>query len=291
MLCRMFRMPRFRLPRDPLARMFWTDLVLPRAVILACLAGITWWLWLPMIPALAMLAADVVFFLWQIRRFQRASDDHVRGLGGLAPVWGGYLAILFLGLLTASLWWGLLLSRPGDAPGELFTDRMDREHAAQYDLVPSPDGTILRLNGTITFGLTRRAGELVETMPRLRTVVLTSHGGHIYEARGFAGVIRARSLATRAEGECSSACTLVFIAGAQRSLAPDARLGFHQYALEFDDGVLNVDPRKEQEKDIRFFRQQGVSETFLTRIFERPSSELWYPTLEDLRAGGVLTGE
>ncbi len=118
---------------------------------------------------------------------------------------------------------------------------------------------------------------------------MTSIGGHIYEARGFANLIRARGLSTIVKGDCSSACTLVFVAGAHRSLPPDARLGFHRYALEFGPVLPNLDLEKEQNKDRAFFRSQGINESFLIQMFEEPSTKLWYPSHEEALQAGLLT--
>lgn len=273
------------------ARVFWFGVVLPRALMLGCVAAMSQLFSLPWAVILPVFLLDLAAFAWQVRRFQNAADDHVRSTGNLAPVWGGYLVILLAALLCASLWWGILLAGPLKSEEELFTDRMDRLHASFYELNISPDGTILKFDGAITFGLTRTAGQLLDANPQVSTVHLTGDGGHIYEARGFARLIRDRGLATVAHGDCRSACTMLFIAGAPRSLAPDARLGFHQYALESDGKFSSVDLKQEQEKDRAFFRRQGVSEAFLTRMYDQPSTGLWYPSREELRAAGLLTGK
>jgi hypothetical protein len=49
----------------------------------------------------------------------------------------------------------------------------------------------------------------------------------VNEGFAIAGAIETRNLSTRAVGDCESACTLAFLAGRERTLARDARLGFH----------------------------------------------------------------
>ncbi|AZV78861.1 hypothetical protein EBB79_13940 [Parasedimentitalea marina] len=274
----------------PLPHSFWLHLVLPRAGVLLALVVIGTALRVPVGLLYVLLAADVVLFVKQALRFQASADNHLRGMGGMTLIWGGYLVLLVLVFASISLWWGAFLfaGQPVEPP-ELFTDRMDRQYAAEYELTLSDDHTSLTFNGTITHGLTKRVTTLMAENPQLDTVILTSIGGHIYEARGFANLIRAKGLNTTVKGDCSSACTLVFAAGTQRGLSPGARLGFHSYALEFGPALLNLDLKKEQDKDRAFFRSQGINESFLIQMFDEPSTGLWYPSRAEAQQVGLLT--
>lgn len=276
---------------DPasLARVFWLWLVVPRAAIYAALTAVGAVLTLPLIPLYILMVCDIAFFFWQAMRFQRAADAYVSGLGSMIPVWGGYLALLLAASLMSAQWWGLGLAAYAPPEAELFTDRMDREHAATYALTVSEDGETLLFSGDITFGLTKRVTDLIAANPNLQSVSLTSEGGHIYEARGVARVILSQKLNTQAVDTCNSACTLVFVAGTKRSLAPGASLGFHQYALNFATALPHLDLQEEQDKDRAFFRDQGVSPQFLTRMFDTPSAQLWSPTRAEATTAGVIT--
>lgn len=266
----------------------WLLFAVPRSAILLALVLIGATLRVPMMLLYALLAADCAFFTWQVLRFQSDADDHLRGMGAMAPIWGGYLLLLISGFASISLWWGAFLFAGQPVARELFTDQMDRLHAAEYTLTLSSDHTTLRFEGTITFGLTKRARTLMAQTPQLTKVTLNSPGGHIYEARGFAYLIRDHGLDTHATQECSSACTLLFAAGRHRSLATGARLGFHRYALETGVALPNLDLQKEQEKDREFLRDQGISETFLIQIFEKPSTDLWFPSPAQIQRSGLL---
>ena len=87
---------------------------------------------------------------------------------------------------------------------------------------------------------------------------------------------------------CKSACTTAFIDGAKRHLGPNAQLGFHQYKLELQSPFPQYDLKGEQEKEIKFYRQQGISEDFLAQVFLAPSSGIWFPSIEDLVRSGVV---
>lgn len=276
-------------PDVSLAYALWFHFCLPRAAILLAWLICGTYLHLPPVLLYLLLAADLALFLSQSFGFQRRVDSHVAGYGGMAPVWGGYLVLLFAGFVTATLWWGAILMAHRPGPTEPFSARMDRLRASSYVLTLSQDGTKLRFDGTITFGLTRRATELANRAPQLGTVILTSTGGHIYEARGLARLIGDRGLDTHVIGECSSACTLPFIAGSHRSLARGARLGFHQYGLEDGNTLPHLDLSGEQDQDRARFRGQGVSDAFLRRMFDQPRQGIWFPSITELLTARLIT--
>ena len=165
---------------------------------------------------------------------------------------------------------------------------MLREHASKYDLMVSADRTIATVTGTIELGITRNFTRLLDQNPAVRTVVLGSSGGNIYEARGLAVLISARGLDTRVDEICSSACTTVYIGGQYRSMRSSARLGFHQYRIDADYTVYNANPQAEQKRDRELYAKAGVKAWFLDRMFNSDSSQMWFPTLEELLAAGVV---
>jgi hypothetical protein len=104
----------------------------------------------------------------------------------------------------------------------------------------------------------------------------------------LANIARRHTLDTLAIGACSSACTLVFAAGGQRSAAPGTRLGFHRYRLDALNLHPFVDIEAEQRTDIEYFASRGVTQAFLARVFSRPSAEMWFPSLDELADANVL---
>ena len=120
-------------------------------------------------------------------------------------------------------------------------------------------------------------------------MVLESEGGNIYEARGLAKLIREAKLSTHVETFCSSACTITFIGGIERTLANGAGLGFHQYRVDADYMVAFTDPLAEQAKDRALFAEAGVSEAFLERMFREDADGMWFPSVAELLAANVIT--
>jgi hypothetical protein len=154
----------------------------------------------------------------------------------------------------------------------------------------SDDGQTLALTGSIELGTTRRLEQMLADAPTIKEIVLASHGGNIFEARGLSTTIRQHGLNTVVNGECSSACTTIFIGGIERVLTPGARLGFHQYRVAASYAVLGADPAQEQARDREIFLASGVAGWFLDEMFQSAASQIWYPTRSELIRAHVVTG-
>ncbi|MEC8842916.1 MAG: hypothetical protein VXX42_02965, partial [SAR324 cluster bacterium] len=189
--------------RLPLGRVFWLHGMALRLLMYASLSAIGWstrpWFWF-LIP---LLLLDLGLFVWQLIGFSRSGDAYVRRLGNVAFIWGGYSAFALTAVFSLILWWGLVLSALGTPEGELFTEKMDRLHRSAYQLQVSEDGTRLKVQGEITFGFSNNFLQALKEHPGLKTIVLNSQGGHIYEARGAAKSIKDIGLNTHASSECS----------------------------------------------------------------------------------------
>ena len=158
--------------------------------------------------------------------------------------------------------------------------------AAQPAPMVVTDGTV-RITGTISFATLNRFDATLKAHPAVRRIELMSDGGHVPTARALAVRIETAGLETRAVGLCASACTLVFMAGHARSLAPGAELGFHAYRLESVNPFHSVPD--EEARDRSYLSARGVSDSFIARAFATPPDQLWRPTPEELRAAGLLT--
>lgn len=159
-----------------------------------------------------------------------------------------------------------------------------------YDLALAEDGTSFRFSGLVDFGLTRDLRALARDHPQVKRIILDSHGGYIAEARGAVTVLQAQEIATHVEGHCASACALIFAGGAARSLAPDARIGLHGYALRPGNMYFGmIDPRREMARDMAIYRAQDIAEPFVEKLSLLPQAPMWYPDHAELRAAGFVT--
>jgi hypothetical protein len=106
------------------------------------------------------------------------------------------------------------------------------------------------------------------------------------EGRGLARIIKENSYNTFSMGDCMSACTIAFAAGAIRTLGEHARIGFHQY--QSFTVYPKFDIEVEQARDIHFFREQGIAEEFLRKMFAHPPEDMWWPSGEELLRAGFV---
>lgn len=198
-------------------------------------------------------------------------------------------AVFRLAALMAALFSAAWLVRGG------VTERVDASEPSggtdapsEFTVHVSADHRTLEFSGPIVIGVTERVRAVLDAHPGITTVRLTSPGGRVVEARDLADIIRARGLTTVADGNCASACTVIFMAGRDRLLAPAGSIGFHRYR--------SPDPAQEEAQanmaiDRSIFRRQGVPNWFIDQAFDTPNSGMWRPSLAEMKVANVITGQ
>ncbi|MCK0126808.1 hypothetical protein MWU76_20635 [Gelidibacter sp. F2691] len=274
---------------QPPIQSFWVNAVGLRLFIIATFLGMTKFAPLPIAPVVALFAADLLLLTWQATGFFRSVEKQGTALGAQLPIWGGVLGLVVAVFMMLSLWWGLWLATDVIIEQESYSERRAREHAQQYALYVSPSGTDIHFEGTITGGVTKAFRAMIETHPDLRTLHLNSAGGNIFEARGLVKLVESRALDTNASDQCSSACTLVFMAGAARTAKEGTIVGFHGYTLESTINLALFDVEAEEKRDRTFLSDRGLPSWFLDQAFATRPPELWTPSREELLRAGVLT--
>jgi hypothetical protein len=148
----------------------------------------------------------------------------------------------------------------------------------------SGDGLEIILTGPLSEGAAAEFERVADLAPDARVVILSSEGGREFEARRISEFVAERGLDTFVEDDCLSACTMIFLAGVYRELAPGARLGFHQA----DFSGTTVQDRESMTASMRqFFRERGVRSPFIERAFDTPAEDMWFPTHRRLLLAGV----
>lgn len=108
---------------------------------------------------------------------------------------------------------------------------------AEFEVVDGPDPTsiVVRMDGLIAEGdfgrfLSATAGASTVTL------IVSGPGGLFDEAMQIGAEVRRLGFSTMvsANAFCFSACALVWIAGAERYMAPAAQIGFHDTYVEYD---------------------------------------------------------
>ena len=240
------------------------------------------------LAVILIVVPKLLLLPWIMLKALQFTEDHYNRFG-IAIVKTSLLACLFLAVLVISV------SAIGAIQAIIFSHNAKanagQTRTPEYRLSVDSAKREYVIEGVIDFGITRDFRSLLEQYPDGNRVVLTSQGGSIYEARGLAVLIQQHKLDTHVSGECSSACTLAFIAGQRRSLAPAATLGFHQYSMAY----LNrhqVSPfhdlGREQQRDIEFMLARGISKEFVDRAFEKSHQDIWFPDQASLIRFGVV---
>lgn len=133
----------------------------------------------------------------------------------------------------------------------------------------APNGREIAIAGPITGTLERAVQAALEDNRGVRVVrFISSPGGSPSAARAIRAMIEERRLDTVVTGTCVSTCAVAFMAGQRRFWVSGARLGFQRASLQDSDGL-----------SVAFMdKTQG---TFIAIV--------WYPSLEELRAEGIVT--
>jgi len=231
----------------------------------------------------------LIIFPWQLVGLLRAIEfdfiEHknflkTRVLQGFALMTILFTLVYSLEVIQSSLYYISQVesySRPGDK--------------VAYQLTLSEDRQRLFIQGDLDVGITTAARSTIEAHPQIKSVVLQSRGGQIYEGRGLAKLFIDHGIDTYVYEECSSACATAFIGGKQRYIGALGKLGFHQYRLETGKSsqfVQFYDLDAEQQRDLALFKARGIDQAFLNRIFDQPASRIWFPDHSTLRDAQVI---
>lgn len=151
--------------------------------------------------------------------------------------------------------------------------------------------------------------ELVRINPNISKIVLVGDFPMTGYALEVARVIDEFSLGTEINDECANACLYMFAAGSPRILGDGARIGLrrrvtdaahlkevypkdakkYSWADEFGQAAMMYD---RAQSDMRWallhLVQHGVSFDFALKVFAIPREDMWWPTREELVAGGVI---
>ncbi|KQW74812.1 hypothetical protein ASC89_24675 [Devosia sp. Root413D1] len=152
----------------------------------------------------------------------------------------------------------------------------------------SDDARILLLSGGIKYGLAGQVETLLKAAPNIAGLLLSSPGGRVAEAEKVFDLVRSRGLDTFVSDECSSACTLIFVAGRNRLVGLRGLLGFHG---SYFPGVTAADLQAANAEWAKLYQSAGLSPEFLDRALQVPPEKMWYPTQAELRQAGVIVGE
>jgi len=144
------------------------------------------------------------------------------------------------------------------------------------------NGRVITVAGPLRWSVVASLRDMLAAHPTARIIELDSPGGRVSTGLELHDVIQAHKLETLVRTACVSACTDAYLAGNRRWAGPSARLGFHQGA------VGGATARAIDNASARIYREAGLDPAFITRVLTGGTG-LWFPTMDELRAGNVVT--
>lgn len=271
-----------------LARSYWVNMLL--ISMFAPLLGILMLPWLSEnFPArygsagvLLVTALGIVAWTWAVSGTWASANKHV-GRGG-KQFWASAAKVMIvMGMLKATL----EITNMSDTLGEHWKIALGGQPGPAVSFQVRADGKSIMLKGGINDDASEALTKALDLAPTVITVVLDSTGGWVREANLIAQLISDRKLNTYVERECTSACTIAFLAGKERAADPNARIGFHSFrsvgSIDKDGGSFDAETVK------KMYRQAGISQTFIDKIVGVSNDKVWYPSHEEMLAEGVLT--
>jgi hypothetical protein len=273
-----------------LARSYWLNNFLVATPLAAALTGLMSWISVKgdslQVSAIVVLIGFpllIALNVWCLVGAWRSARNYLREHG--SALWGWLARIsLVLGTLqlAASVVFGFVPSL-----GEYWQMARGIDPIGQAKFTLSPDGRTLRLEGVIGMGDGERLRALMasEAAQGLKRVELVSPGGRVREAERMADAMKARHQEARAVGTCASACTLVFLAGEPRHLAPEGQLGFHRASTGTYNPVFEELANQELAKT---YRRLGLPQTMIDKTLATPSRSMWFVPREELQAYALI---
>ena len=242
------------------------------------------------IPTLISLACTrLILFSWQFIGLLRATDFDYVTYGSTVRT-RSIQAVLLLSVVFTLVY---SIESIQNVVSSEYTQRLGETINVEpsYTLSIQRGGQQLLLSGLLDIGITQAVKNIVDKNKSITAINLESVGGQIYEGRALSNFITEKAFTTLVDGECSSACATAFIGGKQRIIVGNGKIGFHQYRLDTKKHPKAVpfhNLKKEQERDLKLFKRQGIKEDFLRQVFNQTSDGIWFPSHQILLESGVV---
>ncbi|WAH55454.1 zinc-ribbon domain-containing protein [Pseudomonas silvicola] len=155
-----------------------------------------------------------------------------------------------------------------------------------YSLRLMRNDTELELAGGIPIGTTSAVRRILDSSPKVRVIHLNSTGGRIAEATKLADLISQRQLITYTRTTCSSACALAFLAGRERYISEQGRIGFHSASIHGATGSDALDVNASFKGALV---RAGATPQFVAKATSVSPQSLWFPTALELKEQNIIT--
>ena len=228
---------------------------------------------------LAIFALCIIITAWAVVGNLRSSTNYLQKGGRVAL---GVTAMVLMLIGTLCLILQISKTPPAIIESALLQVGIDPLGAPAALTVT---GRELIIDGHLTINLAEAFTALINKHPDVNQISITSPGGRIDTALQIASIISERKLNTVVVGECSSACTIIFLSGKTRMFDIDATLGFHSPSVL---GISDLEARFRSPELTEAYEAAGLSEAFISKALRTPSTTMWYPSDEILIEAGAV---
>lgn len=231
---------------------------------------------------LLIIVIGIAVWIWAIIGTWTSADKHV-ARGGKQ----GWVAVVKTLITLAVFRMFVEIGQMTEPLSEHWKVALGRQPGPEISFQVRADGKSLLVKGGINDGSAEALSKALDIAPSVTTVVFDSTGGWIKQGSMIAKVISVRQMNTYVEKECSSACTIAFLAGRERSADPNARIGFHSFKS------VGTNDKLGEQYDIESVRttysQASLSPSFIAKVVSTSSVDMWYPSHDELINEGILT--
>ena len=233
--------------------------------------------------ALIIYALTIVVSMWQCVGVWRSSSKHVSRGGSSGWATAAKVAVVFGVLSWINVFFNNLLPQSVEMVSILAGDTS----IPSYKIQILPGGTEVEFRGGLRAGCAKELEKILFAVPQAKVLHIESVGGRIIEAEAMMKLVRDRNLITYTSERCLSAATVVLMAGKERVIEEGAKVGFHAGTFP----GMTSDQLKEMNGIVRSTMQSaGISESFISRVLSTPADQMWYPTYEEMKDAGIITG-
>ena len=238
-------------------------------------------------PYAAMLVAanlvGLALTVWLFVGVWRSASRHKSRGGRVFWAWIAKSVVAVSVLVTAAVY--ALVTVPEISESIRTALGVDEGDGHTFRLLAN--GTELEFSGPITIGTAKDFAETLDGAPNVKVLHLSSPGGLVREASRIAEKVAKRGLVTYVSGECSSACTDIFLAGRERFIGSHAKLGFHRASYGNSVGYRAYTLAREQREHLLSL---GIPADFAEKAVSRVGDSIWYPTHDELSRAHVISG-
>lgn len=143
----------------------------------------------------------------------------------------------------------------------------------------------LLVTGGIGSNSAKEFVKVANANPGLSIIHLNNDGGKIDSAYEIYKFIKENGYNTYTSGKCLSACTIMFLAGKQRMISKDGKLGFHSASIGELDGN-DYEFINDFIKSI--YIQSGLQDSFIEKVLSVPANEIHFPSHQELISSNAV---